>query len=115
MVLRNSNYPFSVEFEYGFPDIRGMNDGELYQDTFNIIADESVGSVSGRYSLVRRGDIVRIELSPSGGWTPIANSLLTKMIFGRHSVFCRWPKTYRYIQEININTLESISHWERVK
>lgn len=115
ITLKHSSHPLSVIFNRGFPDIRGLKDGTEYVDTFKITTDGTVGSISGKYFVKRSGNFVKTELSPSDGWTPVANSLLTRMLFGKKSIFCSWPKTYRYTQNININTLESTSYWERVK
>lgn len=114
IILKNSRHPLYVNFNSGFPDIRSLRDGIEYIDNFKIITDESVGFVSGKYFVKRKGNFVNIELSPLDGWTPVASSLLTRIMFSKKSIFCSWPKTYRYIQKINIVTLESISYWERV-
>lgn len=58
---------------------------------------------------------MKIELLPSDGWTPVTNTFLTKMMLGEKSIFRSWLKTYRYIQDINLDTLESTSYWERIK
>ena len=115
MTLKHSSRPLFVKFNNGFPDIRSLSDGSEYIDTFKIIADDTIGFISGRYFVRRKGSFIKIELSPLDGWTPVTSSLLTKMMFGKKSIFCSWPKTYRYIQDININTLESVSYWERIK
>lgn len=115
IISKNSRKPLFVKFNCGFPDIRTLSDGTEYVDTFKIITDGTVGFISGKYFVERKENVVKIELSPLDGWTPVASSLLTKMIFGKKSIFCSWPKTYRYIQNINIDTLESVSYWERIK
>ncbi len=112
------NYPYhflSLEFENGFPNMKTMYDGEIYTDKFKIIPGGEVGFISGTYSLARNGDNIRLELSPSDGWSPVTKSLLTKMMLGKKSIFRIWPKTYRYVQKIDLTTLESESFWERTE
>ncbi|WP_416150138.1 hypothetical protein ACM26V_03865 [Salipaludibacillus sp. HK11] len=115
VVLKNTNHPFTMEFTSGFPDVRSREDLSNYTDTFKLSAGDTMGFVAGEYTVKREVHNVHIELVPSGGWTPVPDSLFTKMMFGKKSLFCTWPKTYKYIQTININTLESTSHWERMK
>lgn len=115
IILKNSCHPLFVEFGIGFPDIRNLKDCSNFSDSFQIIADGDMGYVSGEYSVKRAGHAVTIELIPTNGWTPIPHSLLTKMMFSKKSIFRNWPKTYRYIQKINVHTLSSVSYWERIK
>ncbi len=115
IILKHSSHPLAVEFGHGFPDVRYLSDDTEYMDTFKIIADDSMGFVAGKYSIKREQESVKIELIPSDGWSAVPNSFLTKMLFGKRSIFCSWPKTYRYIQKIDIVTLNSVSYWERIK
>lgn len=115
IILRHSNHELVVEFGLGFPDVRNIEDGAIYADTFKVIPDDVMGSISGKYTIQRKANTAKIELSPSGGWDPVPNSFLTKVMFSKKSVFCSWPKTYRYVQNIDITTLESVSYWERIK
>ena len=115
ITLQNSNHPAFIEFTLGFPDICSLDHGTEYVDTFKVVTDDKMGLISGDYSVTRSKDSVKIELTPSGGWTPVPNSLLTKVMFGKNSVFCSWLKTYRYTQNVELATLKSVSYWERIK
>ena len=115
IVLMHSSHPLSIDFGLGFPDIRSLGKDKEYEDTFKIIPDGAMGFVSGKYSIKKEANTVKIELIPSGGWSPVPNSFLTKMMFGKKTVFCNWPKTYRYTQNIDISTLHSVSAWERIR
>ncbi|WP_280768869.1 hypothetical protein [Salipaludibacillus daqingensis] len=115
ILLKDSNHDLIVEFTGGFPDVRSLMNPSDFKGTFKISADEKMGYVSGEYSVRREDSSVTIELIPSDGWAAIPNSLFTKMMFSKKSLFCNWPKTYRYIQQINLTTLESSSRWERIK
>ncbi len=112
--LKHPGHSLSVNFGLGFPDIRLIGSGSVYRDTFKIAADDAMGMVSGEYGVKREGDTAKIELIPSGGWRPVPNSFLTNKLLGESSVFCSWPRTYRYTQEIDLLTLESVSRWQRI-
>ncbi|WP_066173750.1 hypothetical protein [Bacillus marinisedimentorum] len=111
--LKHPSHSLSLKFGLGFPDIRNIDHGPTYRDTFKIVADDTMGYVSGEYSIKREGDSAKIELIPSGGWTPVPNSFLTNILLGEKSIFCSWPRTYKYTQQIDLLTLESVSRWER--
>ncbi|MCE7792875.1 hypothetical protein K8O68_10655 [Salipaludibacillus sp. CUR1] len=115
MALNRGRHPFTAEFKEGIPDIRKLSDGSSYDDTFILHAEPAMGTISGRYSIVRKGDKVNLELVPEKGWEAVPNSRFTKMMFSKKSLFCTWPKTYRYMQTIDLTTLETSSRWERVK
>lgn len=112
---KNRPHLLVVEFFRGLPDIRSIADHSEFVDKFKISADNNMGFISGDYSVKRNGNIVSIELIPSGGWTAVPDSFFTKMMFGNKSVFCTWTKTYKYTQTIDISTLKSTSKWERIK
>lgn len=114
MVLQQGDHLFSVEFNKGVPDLRHVEDHSTYEDLFTISVDDDMGIVRGRYSVTRKNNEVMIELLPSGGWKPVPDSYFTKIMFREKSVFCSWPKTYRYTQYIDLITLQSVSAWERI-
>lgn len=111
---RQSDHRFLVEFRGGLPDVRSMSNHSEHEDTFKISADDGMGFVSGEYSVRREGRQVQVQLVPAGGWRPDPDSWFTKIMFGNKSVFCSWPKTYRYSQVIDASTLVSTSFWKRV-
>lgn len=115
IAMMGTNHPVVVSFSNGFPDIRTMLDGAKQQDTFKISASHSIGYIDGEYTVKREGNCVVIELIPSGGWHPVPNSFFTKIMFGKKSVFRKWPKSYKYTQIIDLKTLHSSSCWERIE
>lgn len=114
IILEHPNHPIYIDFGLGFPDVRNLDDHKEYVDVFKINAGVDMGSLSGKYSVKKEDDTAKIQLIPTGGWSPVPNSLLTKIMFSKKSVFCNWPKTYRYTQNINIGNLYSVSNWERI-
>ncbi|MBU9711912.1 hypothetical protein [Evansella tamaricis] len=112
--LRQTNHQLSVVFKRGIPNLLHFSEKGEWKDTFEITADEGMGVISGEYSVKRADNKVTFELVPSGGWTAKPDSLFTKMMFTKKSIFCSWPKTYKYTQVVDVTTLESTSTWLRV-
>ncbi len=112
MEYQSEAHRFLVEFNPGFPDIRNLNAEKVYDGMIEIRADLDMGRVSGKYSLEREEEIVKITLNMSDGWEPVPDSLFTKLMFGKKSIFRSWPKDYYYRQEVNLTSLESSSFWE---
>jgi hypothetical protein len=109
IAIDNKKHQLEIVFDQPLP-IESKVDGEII-DKFHVNTDPAMGSLDGTYQWKQKKDICTISLSPDGGWTPVPNSFLTKMIFSPKSVFCSWPKSYRYIQEFNTNTFKSKSEW----
>ena len=112
MEHQSEAHRFLVEFNPGFPDIRNLNVGKVYNGVVEIKPDPDMGTVSGKYSLEREGEIVEIKMNMGDGWAPIPDSLFTKLMFGKKSIFRSWPKYYYYKQKVNLASLESSSFWE---
>lgn len=85
-----------------------------HEGTFHIIPEKRMGSINGGYSVEKVGQTLRIYMSPKEGWTSIPNSLTTKMILSKNSMFCTWSKKYSYEQQINLETNYSESRWSKV-
>ena len=113
MEFEKTKHHFMLHFTEPFPDLVRM-DNTTVHGTFRIEMDSSMGDISGEYSITKKNSIVQIELIPSKGWTVTNNMLITKVMFGKKSVFRNWPKTYCYKQTIDTNTKESSCSWERI-
>lgn len=113
IMLQQGEHIFSVAFKKGFPDLQNLDNNSSYEDSFTMTADAEMGAVGGHYSVKRNHNEATIELIPSGGWKPEPDSWFTKLLFKDKSLFCSWPKTYRYIQTVNLLTLQSAAAWER--
>lgn len=112
--LKEGIHPFTIVFYRGLPNLLTFSQDSVWTDTFEIRADESMGSISGDYSVRREANHITVELIPSGGWKANPDSSFTKLLFKEKSIFCRWPKTYKYTQVVDVTTLESTSTWERI-
>ncbi len=104
----------SVElaFDKSFPVIN--EDDGVVKGSFSVITNPVMGTVNGEYQWKREKGICRVEISPNGGWTSVANSFITKMILSPKSIFCTWPKSYWYAQQIELGSLQSKSEWSRL-
>ncbi|MCT8139127.1 hypothetical protein H1D32_16305 [Anaerobacillus sp. CMMVII] len=114
IALNQGNHPLTVVFTNGFPDVRSVSEDKVYKDTFEISGEIEMGVVSGDYSVKRDENRVTIELFPNGGWKPKPDSPFTKLLFKEKSIFCSWPKTYKYTQVVDLTTLESSSNWVKI-
>jgi len=108
----SEEHHFSAEFSPEIPDIRKLAGENSYTGSINIKPDSAMGSISGEYWLGKKDEIVEIEMNMSDGWSPVPDSLFTRLMFGKKSLFCSWPKYYFYKQKIDLSTLESSSFWE---
>ena len=110
----HSKHFFSLCFEEGFPDLLRMTSGTI-SSTFKIQMDQSMGSISGKYTVTKQTNKIDITLVPSDGWVTKGNSLLTKLLFQKKSIFRCWPKTYEYTQHIDLTSFTSTTSWKRLE
>ena len=111
--FRHSKHHFALCFEEGFPDLLRMAD-ETISGTFKIQMDQSMGSISGQYTVTKKNNKIDISLIPSDGWVTKGTTLLTKLMFQKKSIFRCWPKTYKYTQHINLTSFTSTTSWKRI-
>lgn len=112
--FNKSRHLFRVTFEDAFPDVLRMQEGEI-KGRFKMEMDASMGYFAGQYQVVKQRDKVEIMMEPSEGWVVKNKSLFTKMLLMKKSVFREWPKTYRYLQTIDLKTYESATKWIRLE
>lgn len=110
----HSKHFFALCFEEGFPDLLRMVNGVI-SGPFKIQMDQSMGSISGKYTVIKQNDKIDITLVPSDGWVTKGNCLLTKIMFQKKSIFRCWPKTYEYTQHIDLTSFTSTSSWKHLK
>jgi len=112
MQHKKGDHNFSIKFRPAFPDIRNLAEGKRYNGVLKIYSDPVMGSLSGDYWIGREKNTVKLKMNINEGWSPVTDSIFTKLMFGKKSVFCSWPKSYYYKQEIDLTSLESSSSWE---
>lgn len=108
-----SNHDFTMYFEKGFPDLLRMKDGTI-TDYFKMQLSPTMGYFSGHYTVMKKENKVTISLIPDEGWTVTPQTFIPKMMLKKDSIFRTWPKSYRYTQTINLDTLESSTSWDRL-
>lgn len=113
MELQHLKHKLQFCFLQPLPNIMAMKDGRV-KGEFKIQMDETMGSIGGEYQVKRNGMLVEIELIPTKGWKAVPNSFVTKMLFNKRTIFCKWPKSYRYHQTIDLETKQSSCGWERI-
>lgn len=110
IIINNNKHNLELVFNLPLPIIK-KEDGDA-NGKFNIIADHAMGTLEGIYKWKQQKGIYTISLTPVKGWKPVPNSFITKMILNPKSIFCTWPKSYQYLQEIQQNGL-SKSEWAK--
>lgn len=108
-------HPFEIRFSEGIPDVRKLAVHEKVDGTFSIHGKPEMGRIAGIFSLERVDRTVTLVLNTVEGWHAEPDSLFTKMMFSRKSLLSQWPSSYEYKQEIDLNTLHSVSGWKRIE
>ena len=111
--IKDRPHVTALEFEPTFPDLLRMEEG-LREGNLQICMDQSMGRVSGKYSVRKENGYAEITWKFTGGWTAEAKTFFTKVMFQKKMIFSTWPKTYQYKQKICLSTGESESKWERI-
>lgn len=109
----HAKHHFKVSFENGFPDLLRMKDGTITHH-FKMQMDNSMGYFAGYYTVTKQGIHIAISLVPNEGWTLVPPTFFAKILLQKKSMFRTWPKSYRYTQHINLDTLETSTSWERI-
>lgn len=109
-------HALSLVFDPAFPNLSAFT-GEKAEGRFEISGDPSTGLIRGEYSVVRSGDLLTIEMIPSGGWIPNADKLSLRFLYKVEPMFKEWPKTYRWtavLERDHESGFRMRSDWERI-
>ncbi|SDY92613.1 hypothetical protein SAMN05660462_01267 [Proteiniborus ethanoligenes] len=107
--VHDKKHKLEMHFDLPLP-IQKKND-EKVKGKFFVTTDSTMGIMEGIYHWEQLNGTFIINLSLDKGWTSVPNSVITKMILGPKSIFCTWPKSYNYMQEIQKDSLRSKSEW----
>lgn len=113
----NPVYPIALAFSPPFPNIASLKKNEYKEGLFTLTSHPSVGKIIGNYSVIRKGNEIKVKCSPSSGWLPVENKWEVKMLYKVAPVFTHWPKTYEwtgYITERNRLNYYMHSKWKRI-
>ena len=113
----HKEHTLSLTFDPAFPNLNAFT-GDKAEGQFEIFGDSSTGFIRGEYSVIRSGDLLTIEMIPSGGWIPNAEKLSLRFLYTVQPMFKEWPKSYRWTAELE-REIESgfmiRSLWERIQ
>jgi hypothetical protein len=107
------DHELRVYFTPPLPNLAALADGAQANGGFQISADPRVGTVTGEYTITRRGDTVMLSATPSGGWQPNERKFSAKLIYRVVSTFTEWPKSYRWTARLDLGEARLQSGWER--
>ena len=79
--------------------------------TFTIKPREQMGYVQGEYCIQCENGTTVFKIIPKQGWVSKPNSLVTRFIMGKNSIFCSWSKKYRYKARIDLGTGKVEACW----
>lgn len=79
---------------------------------FTIKPREQMGYVQGEYSVQCGNNTTIFKMTPKCGWVSKPNSLITRLILGKNSVFCSWSKKYMYKAMIDLATRKVEACWK---
>lgn len=112
---RDQRHAVRFTFAPAFPDVVNLREGAQVNGTFHIDLEKSMGSIGGVYQVQRRGDQVKIEVHPAGGWQPGVRKWSVRFMFFVVKLFKQWPKTYRWTATLDLSRPEAPqlhSHWQ---
>lgn len=113
----------TVEFTPAFPQLLALRDGAAVEGRFRVSTQPPAGVVTGTWHVVRRAQLVEVEVVPSGGWTPGDAQPVARLLFRVIGMFRSWPTTYRWSGTVDLpahgdepgGTVPLTSRWERVR
>ena len=88
-----------------------LNITETMSGRFNIQPKSISGHINGEFSVNRKDNIVEFNLRATEGWIPVPNSLITKILFNKNSIFCRWSRNYDLKEVINLKIMGIKGEW----
>ena len=123
MRRREGDQEVTVEFEPAMPQLLAMRDGADIAGAFRITTEPSAGFVTGTWRVVREGEDLRIQVTPSGGWTPGEAPPMARLLFRVVSMFRAWPTTYVWTATLQRpepgadvgSDLPLVAEWERLE
>lgn len=98
----------SISFEPALALYKGIN----LAGEFSITPALCMGNIMGNYQIQETmADTYKLSLTPGGGWTPVPNSGITKLILGTKSIFRNWSKNYHLEEEISLKERKVTGKW----
>lgn len=102
-----------VELDPGMPDPTGLASGVSATGAWWVMIDD-VRLTGGKWSMMRDGEQVTVELDVTERWRPGRLPALMRVVTTLVPVFRRWPTTYRWRGQVTLGTRPWVrGHWER--
>lgn len=109
--VKNNIHMLKMKFEPSFPCLNSIDTNTNYEGEFVISGHESVGNISGEYSIHLKNKSVIVSVVPSKGWKPKTTKLSTWFLFSVAKVFKKWPTTYKWDCNLKKNS-EDLWHMQ---
>jgi hypothetical protein len=114
-----------VAFFPAFPNVAALRPGAEVAGDFCISGAPGVGIVTGSWRVAHQDAQIRVEVHPSGGWTPNESGRIVRLMYRLVPVFRDWPSTYRWTGvlktpdehsgSVGMQNPELSSGWERIR
>lgn len=117
MRVKDKNQSLTITFSPSFPSADRIESHQKKSGGFVLSGDESVGTLSGEYSIQSADDSVVIKVIPSGGWRPKTTKFSTWFLFTVAKIFKQWPTTYQWdahLHQSEDGVWQMQSAWKRI-
>lgn len=117
LTRKNTIHPLTLNFIDAFPDIRSLENGDVFSGEFEIKGHPTTGKIGGSYEVEKNGEIM-IKMIPTQGWDPTPSKLSLRFMYSVAKIFKNWPKTYEWtanIQEDGNGVYHMQSRWDRIR
>lgn len=91
--------------------IPSLNIKEDMSGQSRIEPNSIMGYISGEYNIIKKQNLVEMNLEATEGWVSVPNSFITKILLKKNSMFCKWAKNYRLKEVINLDTKVIDGKW----
>lgn len=109
----DERFCFVTDFIQGIPISDGAD--KRFHSSFQIYGAKEFGRLEGAINGERKNHILSFHMCPSKGWKSSQKTMWDFIITNRFTSHAKWPKTFSYLQKINLKTLETEAQWSRTK
>lgn len=103
MSIKNDIHLLTMSFNPSFRCLNSIPPNTEHKGEFTISGHESVGSISGDYTIQSGKESMHVKIVPSKGWKPKTTKFSTWFLFTVAKVFKKWPTTYQWNAELQKN------------
>jgi hypothetical protein len=100
MHIKNTIHLLTMNFSPSIPCLNTLPENTQMKGDFRISVHESVGSISGEYTIQSGKESIHICLVPTKGWSPKTTKFSTWFLFTVAKIFKKWPTTYQWDAEL---------------